>query len=249
MPEARRGGAVERDSQDSAAGDGAAKGGGSAEDTGRPRRRQARGERRIAQLLEAAGRVFCATGYTAASTNSIAREAGVSPGTLYQFFPNKEAIAVELGDVLLNRWRTTYGQAFTPAHMDLPLPEMLDAVLDPLITFNCENPAFAVLMHGSEIPGQVTEEHDVLHSTLLTRVEEILGSYLPDTPRAERTRTAEFVFVLFKGGLDLILSHEGEEREAYVGELKNAMFRYLDPLVGDALPHCRPQRETAPPDS
>ena len=60
------------------------------------RRRQARGERRIAQLLEAAANIFCTTGYTAASTNAIAREAGVSPGTLYQFFPNKEAIAIEL---------------------------------------------------------------------------------------------------------------------------------------------------------
>ncbi|MEV0776798.1 TetR/AcrR family transcriptional regulator [Streptomyces sp. NPDC050428] len=229
--------------------DSATKGGGPADDTGKPRRRQARGERRIAQLLEAAGRVFCTSGYTAASTNSIAREAGVSPGTLYQFFPNKEAIAVELGDVLLNRWRTTYGKAFTLAHMNLPLPETLDAVLDPLITFNCENPAFAVLMHGSEIPGQVTEKHDILHSTLLTRVEEILGSYLPDTPHAERARTAEFIFVLFKGGLDLILSHEGEEREAYIGELKNALFRYLNPLVGDALPLCRPERETTTPDS
>ncbi|CAM5687002.1 TetR family transcriptional regulator [Streptomyces purpurascens] len=64
---------------------------------GRPRRRQARGERRITQLLEAAATVFATTGYTAASTNAIAREAGVSPGTLYEFFPNKEAIAIELG--------------------------------------------------------------------------------------------------------------------------------------------------------
>ncbi|WSM07771.1 TetR family transcriptional regulator [Streptomyces sp. NBC_01716] len=223
--------------------------GGDSADAGRPRRRQARGERRIAQILEAAGRVFCTSGYTAASTNSIAREAGVSPGTLYQFFPNKEAIAVELGDVLLNRWRTTYGRALTPTHMDLPLPELLDAVLDPLITFNCENPVFPVLMHGSEIPGQVTEKHAVLHSTLLTRVEEMLGSYLPDTPQAERTRTAEFAFALFMGGMDLILAHEGEERDAYIGELKTAMFRYLEPVVGDMLPRCPAPPETATPDS
>ncbi|WP_373292509.1 TetR family transcriptional regulator [Streptomyces camponoticapitis] len=244
MPEARRGGAVERGVQDSAT-----KGGGDPADAGKPRRRQARGERRIAQILEAAGRVFCTSGYTAASTNSIAREAGVSPGTLYQFFPNKEAIAVELGDVLLTRWRTTYGQALTPTHMDLPLPELLDTVLDPLITFNCENPAFPVLMHGSEIPGQVTEKHDALHSTLLTRVEEMLGSYLPEAPQAERTRTAEFAFALFMGGMDLILSHEGEEREAYIRELKTAMFRYLEPVVGDVLPRCPPRLESSAPDS
>lgn len=240
---------MERGIRDSAAQDGAATSHGPAADTVRPRRRQARGERRIAQILEAAGRVFCTSGYTAASTNSIAREAGVSPGTLYQFFPNKEAIAVELGDTLLNRWRATYGQAFTPAHMDLPLTELLDAVLDPLITFNCENPAFPVLMHGSEIPGQVTEKHDALHSTLLTRVEEMLGDYLPGTPQAERTRTAEFAFALFMGGMDLILAHQGEEREAYIAELKTAMFRYLEPVGGDALPCRAPSPQTATPDS
>lgn len=44
--------------------------------------------------------------------------------------------------------------------------------------------------------------------------------------------------------MDLILSHEGEEREAYIGELKSAMFRYLCPVVGDALPQRPPSRET-----
>ncbi|MFI5754587.1 TetR family transcriptional regulator [Streptomyces sp. NPDC051569] len=205
---------------------------------GKPRRRQARGERRIAQLLEAAAHVFCTTGYTAASTNSIAREAGVSPGTLYQFFPNKEAIAVELGDQLLRRWRETYGQAFLPAHLGLPLDQLLDAVLDPLIQFNRENPAFAVLMHGSEIPGQVVQEHDALHSSMLTRVEEILGGYLPDAPKADLTRIATTTFAMFKAGLDLILSREPEERDAYTAELKTVIFRYLQPFAGEAA--CAP---------
>ncbi|MFE7395834.1 TetR family transcriptional regulator [Streptomyces sp. NPDC057557] len=199
--------------------------------TTRPRRRQARGEARITQLLKAAANVFCTTGYTAASTNAIAREAGVSPGTLYQFFPNKEAIAVELGDQLLNRWRETYGAAFLPDHLTLPLDRMLDATLDPLIAFNCENPAFTVLMHGSEIPGTIAQGHDALHMTMLDRVEAILGGYLPDTPPDQITRIANMIFILFKGGLDLIMAHEGDEREAYIRELKTALLRYLEPLV------------------
>ncbi|WP_405492701.1 TetR/AcrR family transcriptional regulator [Streptomyces sp. NBC_00096] len=138
-----------------------------------PRRRQARGERRIAQLLSAAAGVFCRTGYAAASTNAIAREAGVSPGTLYQFFPNKEAIAIELGGQLLQRAHEAHGQAFLPANLDRPLPEMLDAVLDPVIAFNCENPAFWALMHGSGVPG-IAQEHDELHVGMVTRVEELL---------------------------------------------------------------------------
>ncbi|WP_432025101.1 TetR family transcriptional regulator [Streptomyces parvus] len=206
--------------------------GGSA-DSARPRRRQARGEARIAQLLRAAADVFCTSGYTASSTNAIAREAGVSPGTLYQFFPNKEAIAVELGDRLLDRWRETYGAAFDQSHTELPLDRLLDAILDPLIAFNCENPAFFVLMHGSEIPGRITEAHDTLHATMLTRVESVLADYLPDMPAPQIRRIAEMAFMVFKAGLDLVMASEGEERAAYIQELKTVMFRYLDPLVGD----------------
>ncbi|MFD4584735.1 TetR/AcrR family transcriptional regulator [Streptomyces sp. NPDC058434] len=210
-----------------------------------PRRRQARGERRIAQLLEAAAGVFCRSGYTAASTNAIAREAGVSPGTLYQFFPNKEAIAVELGGRLMQRWRETHGAAFDAIDPSLPLDELLDSVLDPLIEFNCENPAFAVLMHGSEIPGRITEEHDAVHSALLERVERILGDFLPDAAPAELSRIANMTFSSVKGGLELILAHEGTERDAYKVELKTMVQRYLGPLV-DAAPEPADARTHTP---
>ncbi|WP_410093994.1 hypothetical protein [Streptomyces sp. MS191] len=43
---------------------------------------------------------------------------------------------------------------------------MIDAVVDPLIEFNCENPVFLALMHGSDIPGKIAEEHDELHASL-----------------------------------------------------------------------------------
>ncbi|MFG2984607.1 TetR/AcrR family transcriptional regulator [Streptomyces sp. NPDC048258] len=201
-----------------------------------PRRRQARGERRISQLLAAAAGVFCRTGYAAASTNAIAREAGVSPGTLYQFFPNKEAIAVELGGHLLQRAHEMHGQAFLPENLDRPLPELLDAVLDPVIAFNCENPAFWALMHGSGIPG-IAQEHEELHSGLLTRVEGVLRTFCPEAAPAELTRTANMILGIFKSSLDLILAHEGAERAAYVAELKSVLLRYLEPMVTTPRSH------------
>ncbi|MGW2474670.1 TetR family transcriptional regulator [Streptomyces sp. NPDC001665] len=212
---------------------GAAEGAGKTDAPARPRKRQARGEARIAQLLKAAADVFSTTGYTAASTNAIAREAGVSPGTLYQFFPNKEAIAVELGDHLLTRWRETYGAAFLADHLELPLDRMLDATLDPLIEFNCANPAFTVLMHGPEIPGMPSKDHDAVHITMLGRVEAILTGYLPGRPPAEVTRIATMIFNIFKSGLDVIMRHEGDEREAYIREVKTVLRRYLEPMIPD----------------
>ena len=55
----------------------------------------------VETLLQAAARVFVKEGYAKATTNRIATAAGVSVGSLYQYFPSKDAIAVEL----LRRYR------------------------------------------------------------------------------------------------------------------------------------------------
>ncbi|MHC3470388.1 TetR/AcrR family transcriptional regulator [Streptomyces sp. 7R007] len=197
-----------------------------------PRRRQARGERRVAQLLEAAATVFCTTGYTAASTNAIAREAGVSPGTLYQFFPNKEAIAIELGDRLVHEMRATFGEALAPIDSATPLEQAVGAAVDRFIAFNCDHPVFFALTHGPDAPGRMAEQHDALHATLISRLEELLAARLTGLSPAEVGRTAHVCLGLYKAGLELVLAHEGAEREAYVQEIKNVLVRYLAPLAG-----------------
>jgi AcrR family transcriptional regulator len=47
-------------------------------------------------ILEAAARVFAERGHAGGTTNHIASAAGVSVGSLYEYFPNKDAILVAL---------------------------------------------------------------------------------------------------------------------------------------------------------
>lgn len=62
-------------------------------------RRQQRSEQitaeRAGQIRAAARRVFAERGYAAATTDEIARAAGVSPGLVFHYFPSKKALLVE----------------------------------------------------------------------------------------------------------------------------------------------------------
>ena len=64
--------------------------------TPRKRPRQRRSRQTVDAILEAAARVFSERGYAGCTTNRIAAVAGVSVGSLYEYFPNKDAILVAL---------------------------------------------------------------------------------------------------------------------------------------------------------
>ena len=59
---------------------------------------QERSRSTVDALLEATARVLVKEGYDRASTNRIAEVAGVSIGSLYQYFPSKEALVAAVID-------------------------------------------------------------------------------------------------------------------------------------------------------
>ncbi|WP_410653000.1 TetR/AcrR family transcriptional regulator [Amycolatopsis sp. cmx-4-54] len=58
--------------------------------------RQVRAELTRQRILTAAAHVFAEYGYAAGTTNRIAERARISIGSLYQYYPNKDAILAEL---------------------------------------------------------------------------------------------------------------------------------------------------------
>ena len=60
----------------------------------RKRPRQERARATFEAVLDAAAEAITEHGYAAMTTNAVARRAGVSIGSLYQYFPNKAAILV-----------------------------------------------------------------------------------------------------------------------------------------------------------
>ena len=84
--------------------------------------RQDRSRYKVELILEATIRLLEAKGIEALTTNAIAAAAGVSIGTLYQYFQNKEAILEALADVEIAKMSEQVmtameNPAFTDQHM------------------------------------------------------------------------------------------------------------------------------------
>ena len=108
--------------------------------------RRARGVQRIASILDAAETVFAEVGYDEANTNRIAAQAGISPGSLYQFFSNKEEIAQALVARYTEELQQVYGAVFSVEAASLPFSMWLDQIIDALLAFHFAHPAFHILL-------------------------------------------------------------------------------------------------------
>ena len=58
--------------------------------------RQARSKTMVDTILDAMARVLVERGYAKTNTNAVAEAAGISVGSLYQYFPNKDALIFAL---------------------------------------------------------------------------------------------------------------------------------------------------------
>ena len=197
----------------------------------RPVRRQARGKQRIAEILDAALALFAEVGYASTSTNAIAARAGISPGSLYQFFPNKEAIAEALSARLVESMRDAHASAFDLELVaDLPLGQLIDRMLDPLIAFNTANPGAKSLFGNTDMPAQLAKATRPLHEAVTDRVAAILAVRAPSLSTVDRTRSAMVAVQIVKAMMPPIVAARGTERAALIGELKKAMRGYIAPL-------------------
>src|SRR5258708_20442763 len=133
----------------------------------RQARRQKRGAIRVEEILQAAGALFAELGYDKVTTNMIAARAGVPPGSLYQFFPNKEAIAQAFATDAINHLHGVYDALLSSEVMTLPLQAFLDTFIDRIVSFNRNSPGYLELDLGSTLPSSLALFLAVFQTTLL----------------------------------------------------------------------------------
>jgi len=193
-------------------------------------RRQSRGLQRASQILDAAAQVFAEVGFDKATTIAIAARAGVSPGSLYQFFPHKEAIARALMRRYAHKLLAIHADGLSLETAELPLSAFLDRVIDPIVAFNRANPGLLALAGGESVSPQLARIVADLHDEVIQRLDAVLAVRMPEVEAARRQRMASVSLHIALALLPLAAAAgaQGERGDAMVDELKAVLHGYLD---------------------
>lgn len=197
----------------------------------RQARRQRRGIIRQEEILRAAGELFAEVGYDKATTNLVAKRAGVSPGSLYQFFPNKEAIARAYSATAVAHLHGVYDALLASPVIELPFRAFVDRLIDDLLAFNREHPGYLALAQASSISAPLGEALMELQRGVFGRLDAVLAALWPASSPEQRRLPVLVGQRVFVALLPLAMKGDVEQRDAVVRELKAVAFRYWAPLV------------------
>ena len=200
-------------------------------DKRRQARRQPRGLVRVAEILSAAGELFATAGYDRTTVNMIAARATTSSGSLYQFFPNKEAITQAYATAATGQLHEVYHTILVPEIIGLPLDELLDVFVDALVAFNLEFPGYFAISLATTISPPLASELASLRQGIASRMDTLFTALRPAS-RPEQRRVAGLVsYRLFLALLPLILGSEEEDQRALIREMKLILYRYWKPEI------------------
>jgi AcrR family transcriptional regulator len=103
------------------------------------------GRQRVAELMQAAAAVIQERGFDAATMAEIAARADAKIGSLYRFFPNKEAVADALAQRCMEVLQAEYDAICTRAAGAAP-EEVADALIDLLVKLLPQTQAATALL-------------------------------------------------------------------------------------------------------
>lgn len=178
------------------------------------------------RILDAAAHVFAEYGYVAGTTNRIAEHAGLSIGSLYQYFPNKDAVLRALMDAHVDA-----GARLLTERLSGGLPERLDDALRVFVRATIDNhrdnprlhrvlfeeapraPAFLSRLHDLEqvtvdATAQLLERHPGVHASgrlsarmVVTTIESLVHRMITSPDPVDSQQLEDEIVILLTGYL------------------------------------------------
>lgn len=199
---------------------------------------QARSQERVRQILDVAEQLFLEIGYNATTTRAIAARAKVSVGSLYQFFPDKEAILKALSI----RYMQTQYQRFLDLHtaeaVTVPLRSYVDRMIDVFDQFYTDYPGSRAIFEQllDTITWSAIEKIDDFEYQV---IDELARFFHARKPILSITKCERMAMVMTKTITELLwLSLSGDQkfRQELVAETKLLTLSYLQQYLNEEKP-------------
>ena len=183
---------------------------------------QERAALRRAKLLEVAERLIGALGYEAVTMTAIAEQAGASIGTLYDYFPDKTAIAVALKTQYVEQGDAHWKALLSHAE-GMTRGQLAELFVEGALELTKKLPAYLALM-GTQVAYTRSQS---LRRPLRKSVVGALQAMNPKLGEDRAFVYAEVIVQLIKGMLTVYREAAPKERESVTEEYKKLFRLYL----------------------
>ncbi|MBY0510077.1 MAG: TetR/AcrR family transcriptional regulator [Rhodospirillaceae bacterium] len=207
---------------------------------------QARTQRKVMQILEATAQLIEKMPLDDISTSDIAKAADITTGTVYRFFPHREAIFESLLTRYLEKMRVHYEEILTNSKARTG-PEIITEVIDLQIRFMLTEPGFKGLWSNRELTPQVLRRLRGQANT--ADIPAMARTFMSDrlgVPLTEETERRLAISAEITNSLLVYAFHRPEgERPGIIAELKRLLtFLMFGPPTATAG---APQKPSAKP--
>jgi AcrR family transcriptional regulator len=192
---------------------------------------QARSRERLRLVLDAADRVLADEGPGAFTTTRLAEAAGIPVGSVYRYFPDKQAIVEALA---LRYWSDfedlVAGVAETDEHD--PLADPGATILETLAAGFRARPGFRALWYGGLRTEPVRDVTRPTRTAIARSIERILAVHWPGAPATERAVAARMVVLAGDGLLREAFRLDPQGDSALLAESKAMLDAYIAQRLG-----------------
>jgi AcrR family transcriptional regulator len=188
---------------------------------------RARGHARVASLLEAASAEFAEKGYETTTMTAIAARANSSIGSLYQFFPTKEQVAVTLIEQYVIELEAAFGRLREEApSLDVSL--LAGRLTTLFVAFRTTHPAFVGLVDALDVvlPGATG-----VRERLRKGIASVLAALAPRLSVEEALFRAVVVQHLMKAAVTLSHDESVVDHHAAMLEFQQVIEHYLEDVM------------------
>lgn len=211
--------------------------------------RQSRAKFTVSVILEAAQQLLWEGGIKAVTTRHVAQRAGVGVGTLYEYFPNRDAILIQLAN---RSMRKRFQDAIPHFHesLDISLPELFRVATEYAVEVDRELLRFGHEFHARyarhfNLGNYYPLSNDRRRQQILDTVERSAAKMLSDRSDevgAANTEMAAFLICrALRGMINTVVEERPEliHSPAFAATLQRIMLAiadYREPLPVKASP-------------